>query len=392
MNKKLISAVMALGVIMSVSSTSVYADTASDKAKIHQVQTQRNDLESKVEIMNNKRETIMSKINSNESNITITQKNIKQTKINIEKAEVDIKAEQIIFNKRMRVMYMNGSSSYINIMLSSNGMDDFISRIENIKRVVTFDQKVMNNMKTKEAAVNLKKVALDTENTKLLSLRVENKKNLAISTKQKSDQDLLASKLNALENQYGAQLVIDQANEARQAAEARQATEEKQALIDSKKANNKRNESPKQVVKTPETASYTSVQTKPIAIKNDSSDLDLLSRLITAEAGGASYNAQVAVGAVVLNRVKSSSFPNSISAVINEKTNGFYQFTPILNGNINRPAQASAVKAANEALSGNDPTNNALFFYSGSAPKGLTLPQPVSLRIDDLTFIKMLED
>ncbi|WP_258280703.1 cell wall hydrolase [Clostridium sp. CM027] len=386
MNKKIISAVMALGVIISVSSTSVYADSASDKAKIRQVQTQRNDLESKVEIMNNKRETIMSNIDSNESSIAITQKNIKQTKINIEKAEADIKAEQIIFNKRMRVMYMNGSSSYLNIMLNSNGMDDFISRVENIKRVVTFDQKVMNNMKTKEAAINLKKVALDSENTKLLSLRVENKKNLAILTEQKSDQDVLALKLNALENQYGAQLVIDQANEARQA------TEEKQALIDSRKANNKRNESPKQVVKTPEIASYTSVQTKPIAIKNDSSDLDLLSRLITAEAGGASYKAQVAVGAVVLNRVKSSSFPNSISAVINEKTNGFYQFTPILNGNINRPAQASAVKAANEALSGNDPTNNALFFYSGSAPKGLTLPQPVSLRIDDLTFIKMLKD
>jgi len=52
---------MALGVIMSVSSTSVYADPASDKAKIQQVQTQRNDLENKVELLNNQRETIMSK-------------------------------------------------------------------------------------------------------------------------------------------------------------------------------------------------------------------------------------------------------------------------------------------------------------------------------------------
>ena len=88
----------------------------SDKAKIQQVQTQRKDIENKVEIMNNQRQTIMSKINSNERNITITQNNIKQTKINIAKAEDNIKEEQIIFDKRMRVMYMNGTSSYIEII------------------------------------------------------------------------------------------------------------------------------------------------------------------------------------------------------------------------------------------------------------------------------------
>ena len=105
----------------------------------------------------------------------------------------------------------------------------------------------------------------------------------------------------------------------------------------------------------------------------------MLARLITAEAQGEPYNAQVAVGAVVVNRVKHDLFPNSISAVINQRTNGNYEFTPVLNGNINRPASESAVKAAREALSGNDPTNNALFFYDGVTPKALTLPQPVSI-------------
>lgn len=362
---------MAISIIISVSSTSVYADSTSDKEKIHQIQTQRNDIESKVEIMNNQRETIMSKINSNESDINITQNYIKQTKIDIEKAEADIKAEQTIFNKRMRVMYMNGSSSYINILLDSNGMDDFISKVENLKTIVAFDQKVINGLKTKREAINLKKVALETGNTKLLSLRVDNKKNLATLAKQKADQNALISELNAEEKQYGAQLVIAEA------AELRQATD-------------KLNEAAKQALKITERASSNAAQTKPVAIKNKSSDLDLLARLITAEAGGESYNAQVAVGAVVVNRVKSSSFPSSISAVINQKTNGSYEFTPVLNGNINKPAQASAVQAANEALSGKDPTNNALFFYSGNAPEGLTLPQPGSIKIDDLTFINMM--
>lgn len=375
---------MAICLVISVSSTSVYADSTSDKAKIHQIQTQRQDIENKVEFINNQRETIMSKINSNESNINITQKYIKQTEMDIEKAENDIKAEQTVFNKTMRVMYMNDSSSYINIILDSNGMDDFISRIENIKTIVTFNNNVINSLKTKQEAINLKKVVLETENTKLLSLRADNKKNLATITKQKADQNILISQLSAQEKQYGAQLVIAQANELRQALDA------KQVADNLKKANEKREEASKQVVKTAEKASSTILQTIPSKVKNESGDLDLLARLITAEAGGESYNAQVAVGAVVINRVKSSSFPNSISDVITEKTNGFYQFTPVLNGNINRPAQASAVKAANEALSGNDPTNNALFFYSGNTPSGLTLPQPVSIKIGDLTFLFLL--
>ena len=167
-----------------------------------------------------------------------------------------------------------------------------------------------------------------------------------------------------------------------------------ESLNNLRKDNNKWDDSifPEQVLNVPVTTSSTATQTKPMAIKYTASDVDMLSRLITAEAGGESYNAQVAVGAVVVNRVKSSFFPDSISAVINQKTNGNYEFTPVLNGNINKPANESAVKAAYEALSGNDPSNKALFFYSGSAPKALTLPQPVSIRIDNLTFIYMLKN
>ena len=166
-----------------------------------------------------------------------------------------------------------------------------------------------------------------------------------------------------------------------------------ETLNDLLKANNNLDDLifPGQAINVPLTTSSTVQQTKSKAINYKASDVDLLARLITAEAQGESYNAQVAVGAVVVNRVKSSDFPNSISAVINEKTNSFYQFTPVQNGNINKPALPSAVKAANEALSGSDPTNNALFFYSGTAPKNLTSPQPVSIIIDKLTFIHILK-
>lgn len=149
---------------------------------------------------------------------------------------------------------------------------------------------------------------------------------------------------------------------------------------------------PGQVLSVSVADSSTMQQTESVGIKYTAGDLDLLSRLITAEAQDQSYNAQVAVGAVVVNRVKSSSFPNSISDVINQRTNGCYEFTTVLNGSINKPAQSNAVKAAYAALNGNDPTNNALFFYDGIAPKVLTLPQPVSITIDNLTFVYLLKN
>ena len=99
MNKKFSLTIIALIVTMNVGITTVHADTASDKAKIQQVQTQKADLEIKVQMMDHKIETIMSKISSNENNIAETQKNIKEAQINIAKAEADINAEQVLLIK-----------------------------------------------------------------------------------------------------------------------------------------------------------------------------------------------------------------------------------------------------------------------------------------------------
>ncbi len=130
--------------------------------------------------------------------------------------------------------------------------------------------------------------------------------------------------------------------------------------------------------------------TAPELVDNTSSysasDLDLLARLINAEAQGEQYNAKVAVGAVVLNRVKSGSFKNTISGVIYEVIDGHYQFTPVLNGWINKPANADSIKAAKEALSGVDPTNGALFYFDKTATNKWLLSRPVSIRIDNMIF------
>ena len=93
---------------------------------------------------------------------------------------------------------------------------------------------------------------------------------------------------------------------------------------------------------------------------SNSSDLDLLSRLVYGEARGEPYEGQVAVAAVVLNRVKSSSFPNTIAGVIYQKG----AFDVVSDGQINLTPNSTARKAAQDALNGWDPTYGSIYYFN----------------------------
>ena len=136
----------------------------------------------------------------------------------------------------------------------------------------------------------------------------------------------------------------------------------------------------------PGSASVTS-SNSAAAISFTSSDVGLLARLITAEADSQPYNAKVAVGAVVVNRVKSSEFPNTISGVIYQVINGYYQFTPVKNGLINKPASSDAIKAAYAALYGSDPSNGALFYFDDSATNSWLWSKPIKAEIGRMVYV-----
>lgn len=98
---------------------------------------------------------------------------------------------------------------------------------------------------------------------------------------------------------------------------------------------------------------------EPVATPAASNEVSLLARLVEAEAGNESYTGKVAVAQVVLNRVDSSSFPDSISQVIYQPG----QFSPVSNGMINKAAKADSVKAAQEAIN-NRVNDGSLYFYN----------------------------
>lgn len=104
-----------------------------------------------------------------------------------------------------------------------------------------------------------------------------------------------------------------------------------------------------------------------LAIPNSAystADKDLMARLVHAEAKGEPYAGKVAVATVILNRVASADFPDTVKGVVYEVANGHYAFTPVQNGEINKPADAESKRAVNEALAFEGQGNGSLFFYN----------------------------
>ncbi|MBT2727355.1 cell wall hydrolase [Bacillus sp. ISL-75] len=118
-------------------------------------------------------------------------------------------------------------------------------------------------------------------------------------------------------------------------------------------------------------------------------DKDLMARLVHAEAVGEPYSGKVAVAVVILNRVKSPDFPNTVRGVINQISNGHYAFTPVANGQINQPADAASKKAVNEAIALMGKGNGSLFFYNPkTAVSKWIYSRPVTVTIGNHRFAK----
>ncbi|MFW5779825.1 MAG: spore cortex-lytic enzyme [Bacillota bacterium] len=133
----------------------------------------------------------------------------------------------------------------------------------------------------------------------------------------------------------------------------------------------------------PKTAAAIGVRLHANTASSYSSDVHLLARCIYGEARGEPYTGQVAVGAVILNRVRNPDFPNTISGVIYQP----YAFTVVSDGQINLQPDDSAYRAARDALNGWDPTNGCIYYYNPvTATNQWIRSRPVHLTIGKHVF------
>lgn len=256
---------------------------------------------------------------------------------------------------RIRYMYERSSSDVIELLLTSQSMSELLLKSEYIYQLSQYDRDMLDEMEANYERQQAAKEQLDTEVSELSSLREaalneqENLKTLLAKTQQDFD-----TSSNNVSQAEAAALAYEKKLEeeklAQEKAEAEAASREAASRAAAAAGNNNSGSGDitSNINKTP--------------ISYDTSDLAMLAAIIECEAGNQSYEGKLAVGSVVVNRVNSPRFANSISGVIYASG----QFTPVASGRftivLSRGASASCVQAAQEVLNGNV-TINALYFH-----------------------------
>lgn len=221
LKKKIISAIVALGMVVTIG-VPVFADPSEDQLNgqldqqqnqlqqnsntLKQVQSKRQQMEQSIEHLDFQIEGFMIQINDTKKKIDDTQAQIKAAEAEIQKAEADMKAEKEIFNKRMRVLYISGSEGYLNIVLESSSFNDLLSRIEAVTKIIEADKKIISNLNEKKDEVSKKKIQLDDENAKLLLLKTDKEQKLSKLNDSKNAQAKLISDFKAQEKLYGTEV------------------------------------------------------------------------------------------------------------------------------------------------------------------------------------------
>ncbi|WP_333859594.1 C40 family peptidase [Clostridium sp.] len=197
MNKRTLSVVIALAMSLSITGNVLAAPGTS--SSLTEIKQEKQQLEIKVEKLDNEIVQVMQKVDANKKDIAKVSDNIKATQDNIKATEKSIESQQDLFNKRVKVMYINGMDSYLGVILDADNLNDFISRIDNIKKIMGFDKQVIGTLTDKKEQLDKDKQKLDSENNRLLALKTENEEKLAKLNSDKETQTNLIADLNKKE-------------------------------------------------------------------------------------------------------------------------------------------------------------------------------------------------
>ncbi|EQB89256.1 cell wall-associated NlpC family hydrolase [Clostridium punense] len=200
MNKKVLALALTAALATSYMGSTVYADPYSDKTSQQQklsddknnyksAQEKVDEIEAAIQAINTQMEDINASIEATNNKITYTEGQIKISEEGVQAAEASIKKEEDLFNKRMRAMYMNGMDSYAETLLSSKSVGDFISRLENVVKIISYDKEVVSSLTEKKVALQEQKNVLEQEKAQLVTLQTENQKKMDELSAKKSEHD-----------------------------------------------------------------------------------------------------------------------------------------------------------------------------------------------------------
>lgn len=315
---------------------------------------------------------------------------LSQTQVELEEAERASKEQYLKMKKRIQYMYENGHFDILETILSATDFSELLNRAEYINTLSSYDRQMLEEYEASLALVAEKKETLETEKAELTRLKDE-------ANSQKAELEKKSQELTAMVQQYAEEIARlqnqmvgyrQQVITASQVIEsllleAQRKQEEMEIANNQEKASQPAITSPSKTQTVTQTVSEPVSQPAPVTtasapVEVNTSDLNLLAAIIYCEAGGESHEGKVAVGNVILNRVRDPRFPNTISGVVYQSG----QFEPVFTGRLqlalNSGVYTYCIGAAQDALNGSRPVGDYLFFNS--------LPGQAGYRLGGHTF------
>jgi len=214
MKSALRSLVVMITLIFTINLTALAIPTndkvQKQKDSLAKIQAEIEKVEIRIEEFDNEIEKIMDKTKQNKVKIGETEKAIENAIVEVKQVEKAALAEQELFNGRMRNMYINGFDGYMSILLEAESFGDFVSRVENIRAVIEFDQKLLATFKAMKEEINKKQQRLSDKKEELVNLQVENKQKLDKMISTKESQGKLITELKSKEKLVSGQISAPQ--------------------------------------------------------------------------------------------------------------------------------------------------------------------------------------
>ena len=315
------------------------------KENLEGLKEEKNQLEGQLADLNEKLTIVSNNLNDLEEQIADKEVEIKNTEEELAEAKATEEHQYESMKERIRFMYERSDYALIETLLGSGSLAEALNKADYVEQIAAYDRQKLDEYEATRIKIQEEEAKLKKEKEDLDTLREQvkaEKKKVNSYVKQTSSEiTATSSEISDAEAKalaYEAQIKEQEAN----IEYLKKKLAEEQAL------------------------SKLAAQSKWRDISEvefEESDRYLLANLIYCEAGGEPYAGQVAVGAVVINRVLSSVYPNTVTGVIYQK----YQFSPVGSGRLaiamaeNR-ATASCYKAADEAMSGQTNVGNCVYF------------------------------
>ncbi len=309
-----------------------------------------NELGSTYTTLNNQLQNVNDEITETQNAIATTSADIEQLQKDLDEATAARDAQYEGMKKRIQYMYENGTDSILVSILTSGSVTEFVQRAEYASMIATYDREMVQSYDELQSTIVSKSEELSAKKQQLSAYED------TLSQKQDELDDLVdnaGSKYSAKKGEASAaQMTVDEYNAKIAQYQAQEkALEQQYAAIQVELA--------KQIA----AEQGDVIEDTSGAIGYSDADLKLMAAIIEAEAGGEPYEGKVAVGTVVMNRVMSSKFPNTLSGVIYQ-TN---QFQPVRNGHLalilERGPNETCIQAARQVLGGYR-SGNWLFFMT----------------------------